>query len=107
VECRVFTVRSYFVKDGRTLVLFGADDVYAVGVSAIWSKVALAISDEVLVAGIPGKRQLVGIDGPSTFLTIRPPRTAWSRRQWLAAAAKSTPLSTLPPRVEGIDGEVG
>jgi hypothetical protein len=75
------------------LVTFDGD-VYATGFSTVWTTAALAFAhdEDVLVAGRLGKSQLLGVSGPSAFLTIRPPRTTWSRRRWLAAVATSKPV---------------
>jgi hypothetical protein len=93
LEWRVLKVRRYPIRSRRTVVLFGAGDVYTVGYMAKWSRLPIAASDEVLVAGTQGRNQVVRLEGASTFLTIRPPLTALSRRRWLAATMETTPRS--------------
>jgi hypothetical protein len=86
VPSRVAIVPTWlFAPDGRLLLVlpdFHPDFVYSVGMSTVFSTAWLAMSTDVLVAGRRGSVGVIAV-GASALVTIRPPRTGWTRRRWL------------------------
>lgn len=101
VSSPVGTVPSWLlVPDGRILVVlpeFYPGGVYSVGVSTAFSRHGIVAAADVLVAGRPGSTVVVAVP-PFALLTVRPPRTAWTRRRWLWRIAHPTETNLSPLR---------
>ncbi len=69
---------------GRLLVVlrdFDPDGVYSAGMSTMVARSAVMAAPTVHVAGRRGSTLVVAA-GPRRLVTVRPPRTRWTRRRW-------------------------
>jgi hypothetical protein len=101
VPSRVATLPTWFLgPDVRLLVAlrdFHPDVVYSVAISTVGSRGRFEDATDVLVAGRCGSTLVVAA-GPLALVTVRPPRTGWTRRRWLWRIAHPAEANLGPLR---------